>query len=106
MTDSLENDYGLGDKVTFSHPLHRKETLASEVWQGRWLHEWQPDPFQPTRPGVIVGRRTLSNGNVHYLGEDGTDYRPTEHFTAYLVAFDLRRKPVLVRPEHITPEVS
>lgn len=36
------------------------------------------------------------------VGYDGpTVYTPTEHFTAYGIAYDLRRTPVFVRPEHI-----
>lgn len=52
--------------------------------------------------GVVVGERILANGTVEYGGWDGsTEFYPTGHFKAYLIAFDMRRKPVYVRPEDV-----
>jgi hypothetical protein len=54
-----------------------------------------------SREGIVVGIRHLSNGTVRYFPDGETDYRPTEHFPALLVAFDLRRKPVFVLPADV-----
>jgi hypothetical protein len=57
---------------------------------------------QTPREGVIVGVRTLANGDVEYGGWDATTtFHPTEHFKAYLVAFDMRKNPVYVLPEDL-----
>ena len=99
--------YQLGQQVVYNRHITRRgyrpdgapgpdACWSSELWPGR-----------PTDggAGIIVGKRTLSNGDIHVsYGEDAaTVYKPTEHFQAYLVAFDLRRKPVFVLPEHLTP---
>ena len=98
----------LGTRVIFSHQLYR-HTYAGNYEVRK---EWEPHPYYAdaakARGGIVVGKRTLSNGCRVWQGdEDGGMYEfiPDEHFTAYLVAFDLHRKPVHVRPEHITPEV-
>jgi hypothetical protein len=50
-----------------------------------------------THTGIVVGIRTISNGTRKWVGsEEGYEYTPTEYLQAALVAFDLRRKPVLV----------
>lgn len=54
-------------------------------------------------PGVIVGWRTLSDGRVDRGGYyEPSEYTPTRHFKAYLVAFDMREKPLYVLPEDLT----
>ena len=95
-------NYELGQRVRFTHALIR-------VWDdGKKL--WEDIPRAAADEGIVMGKRTLSNGENEKLTEFdgygsfilvGTEYRATEHFTAYLIAFDLRRKPVLVRPEHM-----
>lgn len=109
-----EATYALGDRVTFTRSLHRTTRDPShwpeqagrranaKVWTTeRWLGDISP--AEP-RPGIVVGKRTLANG-LHIWGsyEDPDTFRPIEHFTAYLIAYDLRRSPVYVLPEHITP---
>lgn len=89
----------LGTKVHFDHSsILWRETLAGRV--RRWVPtRWNKGYME----GVIVGWRTLANGTVEY-GNDwdaGDEFRPTEHFKAYLVAFDMRRKPVYVLPEDL-----
>ena len=46
--------------------------------------------------GMVIGLRTLSNGFIDYNSDYGYIYNPTEYLQAALVAFDLRRKPILV----------
>jgi hypothetical protein len=89
----------LGTKVHFDHSkvLWREHlTGGKRRWQSV---NWNKGYME----GVIVGWRTLANGRVTYGNDwDGSDqFRPTEHFKAYLVAYDLRRKPVYVLPENL-----
>ena len=94
------SEYTLGQKVRVTQTLRRQ-------WDGG-RKTWQAWPIHPGE-GIVVGKRTLSNGKLETISEyddvlgykeyTHTDYRATEHFAAYIVAYDLRRKPVLVKPE-------
>jgi hypothetical protein len=105
------SDFALGQRVKFSHVLVR---------DGRWddkerVHVRRWDPVDLTesslvREGVIVGKRTLSNGHVERVTESdgygGSVYTHSEwwgkhYFRAYMVVETLRTKPVYVLPEHI-----
>lgn len=105
----------LGQPVTFTHSLHRRSGWGEDFGIRRGHRKlWEAEPVlhlvfgAAELSGVIVGVRTLSNGRVTYgYGEDGDMvYRPDKdgHFTVYLVAYDLRRKPVHVLPGHATLE--
>lgn len=67
--------------------------------------EWRRVQFgskDNAREGVIVGERVLANGEVIWGGWDElTTFHPKEYIKAYLVAFDMRRKPVYVLPEDL-----
>lgn len=99
----------LGQAVTFTHYQARRHGSSDRHYHYR--KEWRTTPVsrltpdQDTITGVLIGTRTLSNGTCSF-GEDGTNYIPDRdgHFTAWLVAYDLRRNPVLVLPEHTTQE--
>lgn len=71
-----------------------------------YLKRWKPNPYYrrgDTRTGVIVGVRTLVNGYATWqYSDEPIIFYPEEHFTAYLVAFDLRRKPVYLLPDDVT----
>lgn len=107
-----ENDatLSLGQPVTFSHTLGRH----SEWVQGEGtVRTWLPTPLAGS--GVIVGWRTLSNGTIEaYRENDGygnwihvsNEWRGSDYFRAYLVAFDLRSKPIFVLPEHVAVEIG
>lgn len=101
-----EYTFQLGDRVHFQNPLVRNFRRVDREKYGRKvsidLKVWEPNPFAARREGIVVGVRTLSNGERVYIGyEEGLTFAPEEHFTAYLVAFDMRRKPVHVRPEDL-----
>lgn len=88
----------LGTKVHFDH--------SSILWRGHLaggIRRWAPVEWNKGYMlGVIVGERWLSNGKVKYGGwDDTTQFYPTEHFKAYLVSYDMRRKPVYVLPEDL-----
>lgn len=94
------SDLQLGERVSFACTLQRQRG----EWDGKTRSErklWAPVGHE-TRDGIIVGVRTLSNGRTIWNGHDAqSEWRADEHFTALLVAFDLHRRPVFVRPEHV-----
>lgn len=75
--------------------------------QGRtgWLrtddkHHGYPTDLSTPLNGIIVGKRTLSDGTPLYE-EYGTDFDPMGTRTAYQVAYRLDRKPINVWPEMV-----
>lgn len=96
-------DIRLGSIVRFNYTLLRRsgsEPDPRRPSRRKYTRTWTPQ-LRAVREGVVVGVRSLANGEVEYLGEEGTVFSSTERFRAYLIAFDLYRKPVLVLPEHI-----
>ena len=101
--------FELGQRVAYSTHLQRRDTLPGE-FNDKYNKFWSthPGPGLEKEPwaggeGIIVGKRQLSNGYVWWpYSEGGAEYQRAESFTAWLVAFDLNRKPVHVLPEHIT----
>lgn len=102
----------LGQPVAFTWILNRytehrpvegdryRRTQRWKVWKVQ-SYPGMPEPEPIT--GIVIGVRRLANGRADYEHEAGMvwDHRTAERFTAYEVAFDLRRKPVLVLPEHV-----
>lgn len=77
----------------FQHPIRepfRKKWLKTE-WVKRGNHRY----------GVLVGIRTLSDGTIDWSFDEPVTFYPETYFTAYLVAFDLRRKPVFLLPDDV-----
>lgn len=101
------DDYTLGQAVLFTRTLTRRSRWddTQRVTVKRWEPEGYPGEPEPApRRGVVVGTRVLSNGHAVWMGyEEGSEWRGVHYFTAYLVAWHLRRKPVLVLPQHLTP---
>jgi hypothetical protein len=99
----VSSDYTLGQPVTFTQTLSRVwATVAPSDFTGPHPKKWVPIPNPGA--GIIIGRRTLSNGvNTGLYSDDGISYKATEHFTAYLVVETLNSKPVHVLPEHLAP---
>jgi hypothetical protein len=106
----------LGQPVTFTRTLTRRTEYRDRESYGRKVRDrwkvwkWEHYPGQPEpepQSGVLIGIRTLANGRAEYEHDAGVVFYPegAERFTAYLIAHDLRRKPVLVLPEHtrVTP---
>lgn len=92
----------LGTKVRFHTFLKRSWIEAQrENSYGRYQNKvWFPTDG-PIHEGIVIGKRTLSNGLRDWGGGDNISYSPTEYLAAYLVVFDLRRAPVPVRPEDL-----
>lgn len=102
------SDFQLGQRVTYTKHILRRDSRPGDFTGPNrlWSSELYPGTETNGGEGIIIGKRTLSNGNAHWIGYDGpTAYKPTQHFTAYLIAHDLHRKPVHVLPEHITATV-
>lgn len=102
-----------GQDVEFTRTLVRRGKQESRQdshgrticpWVKRWESEHypgQPEP-EPTR-GIVVGTRFLANGALGGGSwDEPVSFTTEERFRAYLIAYDLHRKPVLVLPEHIT----
>lgn len=111
MSGAVNDTPMLGQRVTFTCTLRRGTEYRDREYGGRTTRErwkvwqWEHYPGQPEpapRLGILVGIRTLANGRVDYEYEEGSvfDVVGAERFTAYLIAYDLRRKPVWVLPEH------
>lgn len=95
-------DPKLGQKVSFNKCLHRtvKYEANGHGWNERkntWVEKDHPDSM-----GIIIGKRTLQNGVSQWENEEGWMFIPNQWVTAYLVAFNLRQKPVFVLQEHLT----
>lgn len=102
------NNWKLGDRVQITHRL-TKQTWDPETYkpffvdagkfgnptEKRWV------PIAERHEGVIVGHRTVQNNWVHYDYEYGGSAVPTKYINAYLVAYDMRKTPVYVLPEHM-----
>lgn len=108
----MNDDYQLGQHVTYSeHLIRRAGYDEGAAYNARYTKNWTSDKYgfpgstkTDGGQGIIIGKRTLANGVNHYNGDDEPiTFIPKERFTAYLVAYDLHRKPVYVRPEHLTP---
>lgn len=100
--------YQLGERVRFASYLERRY-VDNPDRPTKWEKKWMPKltykgELDGAGEGIIIGKRTLVNGENRYNGHDEPiTFIPKERVTAWLVAYDLRRKPVHVLPEHITP---
>ena len=108
------SEFEFGQRVVFTKPMTRRQVPRKEVtvWENWGLpgpqevtkvinREWQPNEHKDAQAGMIIGKRTLSDGYSEYE-EWGYQYSRGVSFTAYLIATDMYAKPVLVRPENIT----
>jgi hypothetical protein len=97
----------LGERVHFDYTdiLRRKEVRGSAFTNTPVRKEWGKTEWGKrgdVRHGLIIGVRTLSNGVIEWNYEEPIQFYPDLYFTAYLVAFDLRRKPVYLLPDDVT----
>lgn len=106
-------DLALGARVLFTRTLSRSVRYDST---NRWhVKRWDPHPVPyalgpAAKPdngrlaGFVIGRRSLSNGHAIWGGyEDPAQWVHVTSVDAYLVAWHLRRKPVLVAPGDLVP---
>lgn len=93
-----KEDVTLGQRLTVCAKLVRKQKLHKPH---QYLNDdydafWKIVPIAVIDV-IVIGMRTLSNGNVEYDSEAGPLYTPTEWFTALLVVQSLHRKPFYVK---------
>lgn len=108
----MSAEFALGQRVRFTESIKRtsRQEWEKDKPDRYWSGELYPGKRRPGGEGIIVGQRTLTDGNVvSTVEEEGwgpftvTEYEKVRHFTAYMVVTGLRSKPVHVLPEHITP---
>lgn len=95
----------LGQRVTFTEVLRRMQTPFERGQRRKFWHNFLVEKTA----GVVVGTRTLSNGQSWFEDEVGYVYQPDEKggiVQAVLIATHLRRRLVLVPPDAVQPEVA
>lgn len=101
-----DQNFVLGAPVIFTGRLSRQYAYKVSPWDksNTWKQQckwWQSFPCKPGE-GVIVGRRTLSNGYTAPASYDEpAEWNPREYIRAYLVADHIDQKPFYVLPEHL-----
>lgn len=93
--------FELGQRVHAADTLYRKESRDEK---GRFFRTWvySSDRYEGWNPkptpidGIVVGTRTLYNGQIVYEYDAGAIFSPTLHRQAILIADHLRRKPRFV----------
>lgn len=123
------SDYKLGDKVRIlgciekrrrtlygdghKNDVHYENTSVphrkvDKMVNGTWITEQRP--FET---GIIIGSRTISDYGVDSEYSDWGGGRitwatpvPGTHREVYLVAFDMRRRPIMCLPGQINRETS
>lgn len=105
----MEAKIKLGDQITFTHTLERRTKESGDhITNYKVYRSYEDVPFRKgwkTKAGepctgIIVGQRTLQVGEVSGAMAESSYERALiikETIPAYLVAYDLNRKPVLVR---------
>lgn len=89
--------FTLGQPIMFRSRLRRLHDYTSKP-----RAFWQSFDLREPRAGAFFGWRTLANGTVDLGNYEGpTEFKAVEHFTAFLIAFDVRQKPVYVMPDDV-----
>lgn len=84
----------LGEEIEVKSILVRIRTYNdSEPYK---YVEWSEYPLEQPKTGIIIGKRTLSNGFTSTEPGEGTLYTPTDYINVALVVFNLRENPVKV----------
>lgn len=95
----------LGQPVRLNHVIIRTEEFVSG--QGV-IRNWVEHPY--VVDGFVMGWRTLSDGRVERITESNgyggatythSEWRPSRYFRGFIIATDLRFKPVWALAEHL-----
>lgn len=89
-------DWKLGDRVEINAKLMKHETKTKP----HPYRMWAPVPMMRTH-GVVVGKRVLANNYVHHDPYAMPAAKETDKVSAYLIAYDMRKAPIYVLPEHM-----
>lgn len=57
----------------------------------------------PATEGIVIGKRTIRPGRTVYHGSFPEWHASPEVIEVYLIAFALRRKPAMCRPDQLAP---
>jgi hypothetical protein len=87
-----------GETVLFTHVYKRMRSHRQDGQSPNFIkiREWVPFHLRTPKKGVVIGKRTLFNGDVRYEYDDGWMFESTSSLQAYLIATDMKHKPVLV----------
>ena len=77
--------------------IHSSKICKDELYKSHF-RDWRRIEIEFN--GVIIGQRTLSNGQVEYDPEY-IAFIPREYFKAYLVSVNMNENPVYVLPEDL-----
>ena len=96
----------LGQKVSFNTIYKRYIKSIPTKWNtyGRSRYKYWKKISCDKKEGIVVGLRTLSNGETHYDGEEGYTYGRSESVYVALVAISLRLSILKVPIEDIKVE--
>ena len=90
----------LGEQITSNCILERKliNVRHPEGFNIR-RKEWHVKELKKDITGIIIGKRTLSNGKTIWNYEGGYEYEPTEFLFALLIVTHISKKPIII-PYH------
>lgn len=106
-------DLTLGERVAFTRTVEKVHDGDRTDWRTVKDPAGQEVVLDPPAEGIVIGVRALQPGSTvseveyadsGYISATIATYRPDLGVTrtVYLVAFDMRRRPVMVFPEHMT----
>lgn len=99
--------YKLGDKVLVAAVLRRRYEFdrGPRTYERPYGKVWKRGPAKRLR-GIIVGKRTLSDGVSDGARETWRRYIETRRYSAYIVAFNLSARHEYVLEEDLLPDTE
>jgi len=88
-----------GDKLLITNKLVRKERnqrVEKPYPRTITLKVWEDKPMLKLTEVIVIGKRTLWNGERWYEGDAGYLFNPTEKLSAYLVVEKMHIKPYYI----------
>lgn len=89
-----------GDKITINSKLVRRSKYGDEKLHINEMTEckyWKTVQLEKPTDVVVIGQRTLSNGDNCYENEIGYIYSAREYFKALLVVKDMHTNPFYIK---------
>lgn len=99
------SDYQLGDRVTMTGTARKIKEYPKVFYKESVLPYRDNYPERKTyTEGVVVGSRTVQEGYCFY--DEGYGFKPTMGTAerVWLIAYDLRMKPVMCFGHQISPK--
>lgn len=109
------SDFKLGDRVTMIGTVRKRKSYDSDDYSAKLTTGYEEEPLPKIwnrtdgteySEGFIVGRRFLQEGHTDHSGYEGERVFRSNGKThrVWLVAFDLRYKPVMCFDHQISKE--